>query len=65
MASGESFAAGAENGRDKSNANLQDEVDTVLCSRSTQGKRYRKASTVCSKFAINWLDICHPDIILS
>nr|XP_027086387.1 meiosis-specific protein ASY1-like [Coffea arabica] len=46
VASGESFAAGAENGREKSNANLQDEVDTVLCSRSTQGKRYRKASTV-------------------
>lgn len=46
VASRESFAPGAENGRDNANTNHRDEFDSVICSRSTQGKRYRKSSTV-------------------
>lgn len=42
----ESFAAGNENGRTNGNGNQFDEFDAVICSRSTQDKRSRKASTV-------------------
>ncbi|KAL3511436.1 hypothetical protein ACH5RR_030837 [Cinchona calisaya] len=46
LASIESFALVAKNGRDKANTNDREEIDAVICSRSTQGKRVRKASTV-------------------
>ncbi|KAK3040856.1 hypothetical protein RJ639_029200, partial [Escallonia herrerae] len=44
VASRESFAPGVENGRANGKDNHRDEVDTVICSRSTQDKRCRKAS---------------------
>ncbi|KAK2969300.1 hypothetical protein RJ640_030841, partial [Escallonia rubra] len=46
VASRESFAPGVENGRANGKDNHCDEVDTVICSRSTQDKRCRKASMV-------------------
>ncbi|XP_058194657.1 meiosis-specific protein ASY1 [Rhododendron vialii] len=46
VASRESFAAGNENGRTNGNGNQFDEFDAVICSRSSQDKRSRKASTV-------------------
>ncbi|KAL3523167.1 hypothetical protein ACH5RR_016001 [Cinchona calisaya] len=46
VASGESFAPGAKNGRDNANTIRCDEIETVICSRSTQDKHFRKASTV-------------------
>lgn len=49
----ESFAAGNENGRTNGNDNQFDEFDAVICSRSTQDKRSRKASTVGLNFVIS------------
>ncbi|KAI4336583.1 hypothetical protein L6164_015095 [Bauhinia variegata] len=48
MASRESFAPGKENNRvnGNTNTNQSDEVDAIICSRSSQDKRSRKASTV-------------------
>ncbi|XAR48175.1 hypothetical protein NMG60_11030910 [Bertholletia excelsa] len=46
VATRESFALGAENGKANGNANQFDEVDKVICSRSSQDKRSRKTSTV-------------------
>ncbi|XP_059633539.1 meiosis-specific protein ASY1 [Cornus florida] len=46
VASRESFVPGNENGRGNGSANQRDGFDTVICSRSTQDKRSRKASTV-------------------
>ncbi|KAM7464743.1 hypothetical protein LguiA_032864 [Lonicera macranthoides] len=46
VASRESFAHGIEHGRDNGNGNHCDEFDAVICSRSTQDKRSRKASMV-------------------
>ncbi|KAJ4840995.1 Meiosis-specific protein asy1 [Turnera subulata] len=46
VASRESFAAGMENGRADGNPNCSDDADTMLCSKSSQDKRSRKASTV-------------------
>ncbi|XP_052205621.1 meiosis-specific protein ASY1 [Diospyros lotus] len=46
VASRESFVPGNENGRANGHANHFDEFDTVICSRSTQEKQSRKASTV-------------------
>ncbi|KAA8533309.1 hypothetical protein F0562_033158 [Nyssa sinensis] len=46
VTSRESFVPGNENGRANGNANHCDEIDTVICSRSTQDKRSRKSSTV-------------------
>ncbi|CAI9093205.1 OLC1v1028645C1 [Oldenlandia corymbosa var. corymbosa] len=45
-ASRESYAAGAENGRGTGNGNQCDDNDTIMSSRLTQEKRFRKASTV-------------------
>ncbi|MBA0855220.1 hypothetical protein Goshw_010798 [Gossypium schwendimanii] len=49
IASRESFVPGCENNRVNGNCN---EVDTIVCSRSSQDKRGRKASTVCCKFLL-------------
>ncbi|KAF3954429.1 hypothetical protein CMV_020224 [Castanea mollissima] len=46
VASRESFVPGYENGRANGNANYNDEVDGVICSRSSQERRSRKTSTV-------------------
>ncbi|PSR84765.1 HORMA domain-containing protein [Actinidia chinensis var. chinensis] len=48
VASRESFAPGTENGRAKGNGNANhfNEFDMVICSRSSQDNRSRKASTV-------------------
>ncbi|KAK9267531.1 hypothetical protein L1049_009959 [Liquidambar formosana] len=45
-ASRESFVPGKENNRANGNTNNCDEVDTIICSRSTQDKQCRKASMV-------------------
>ncbi|KAM4110775.1 hypothetical protein ACJW30_05G017700 [Castanea mollissima] len=45
VASRESFVPGYENGRANGNANYNDEVDGVICSRSSQERRSRKTST--------------------
>lgn len=46
VASTESFAVGNENGRANGNGNQFEEFDAVICSRTSQDKRSRKASTV-------------------
>ncbi|XP_062156977.1 meiosis-specific protein ASY1 [Alnus glutinosa] len=46
VASRESFVPGYENSRAKGNTNCCDEVDAVICSRSSQDRRSRKTSTV-------------------
>ncbi|KAM4120327.1 hypothetical protein ACJW30_03G123400 [Castanea mollissima] len=46
VASRESFVPGYENGRANGNTNYNDEVDGVICSRSSQERRSRKTSTV-------------------
>ncbi|KAF3433073.1 hypothetical protein FNV43_RR24175 [Rhamnella rubrinervis] len=46
VASRESFAPGNEIKRGNGNRNYCDDMDGVMCSRSTQGKRTRKTSTV-------------------
>ncbi|CAL5421123.1 unnamed protein product [Camellia sinensis] len=46
VTSRESFVPGNENGRANGNSNHCDEFETVICSRSTQDKQSRKASTV-------------------
>ncbi|KAI7997924.1 Meiosis-specific protein ASY1 [Camellia lanceoleosa] len=46
VTSRESFVPGNENGRANGNSNHCDEFETVICSRSTQDKHSRKASTV-------------------
>ncbi|KAM3747192.1 hypothetical protein ACB098_05G017600 [Castanea mollissima] len=46
VASRESFVPGYENGRANGNANYNDEVDGVICSRSSQERRSRKTSTI-------------------
>ena len=55
VASRESFALGNENGRANGNANHFNELDMVICSRSSQDNRSRKASTVRFKFVIDKL----------
>ena len=47
VASRESFVPRYENGRANGNTNYNDEVDGVICSRSSQERRSRKTSTVC------------------
>ncbi|KAB1225816.1 HORMA domain-containing protein 1 [Morella rubra] len=46
VASRESFVPGHENGRGNGNTNPCDDVDAIICSRSSQDKRFRKTSTV-------------------
>ncbi|KAK7838481.1 meiosis-specific protein asy1 [Quercus suber] len=46
VASRESFVPAYENGRANGNTNYNDEVDGVICSRSSQERRSRKTSTV-------------------
>ncbi|KAL2455874.1 DNA-binding HORMA family protein [Forsythia ovata] len=46
VTSRESFVPGIEDSRANGHANVHEEMDTVTCSRSTQDKRARKASTV-------------------
>lgn len=50
VASRESFVPGHENGRGNGNTNPCDDVDAIICSRSSQDKRFRKTSTVCFRF---------------
>lgn len=52
VASRESFALGNEKIRTNGSTNNCDEVDDIICSRSTQDKRLRKTSTVCFFFSI-------------
>lgn len=51
VASRESFAPGNEKIRTNGSTNNCDEVDDIICSRSTQDKRLRKTSTVCFFFS--------------
>lgn len=53
VASTESFAVGNENGRANGNGNQFEEFDAVICSRTSQDKRSRKASTVRLNFAVS------------
>ncbi|CAI9785077.1 unnamed protein product [Fraxinus pennsylvanica] len=46
VTSRESFAPGIEDGRAIGHDNVREEMDTVMCTRSTQEKSARKASTV-------------------
>lgn len=46
VASRESFVPGQKNGRGNGNTNPCDDVDAIICSRSSQDKRFRKTSTV-------------------
>ncbi|KAL2507579.1 DNA-binding HORMA family protein [Forsythia ovata] len=46
VTSRESFVPGIEDGRANGDTNIREGMDTIMCSRSTQDKRARKASTV-------------------